>query len=526
MASSISRGSYSLIGDANPGTPPDFLETPKGESSRKDSKDFSSDNSDRLLARCSIGNGARKERLFSRIVEANSLAAISIASVGTWIFFKHNSPDVISFRTFIADYSLSIIGFTFFWILLARQFGLTSSYCYRSGRTMIIAVAKTATCVGGLLLAMALLIGPQAATTSFLARFIPCSLSLLAIQAFLTQRGLVILSSRRVGHSVRRVLVIDESADASRMLNIALFSHWRIELVKDTTLTALLHDMLQKPEVSYREWAGRISQCAVDEVVVASDWAFAQHFEPLGQACAERGITFRVLVKASPPEVGRYYVEDTGDGHHLLSLEATDPSVLRQLLKRLLDITVAIPGLIVCALVGFVYYFRLRRESPGQLIFRQQRVGLNGRRFTLYKFRTMYPDAEARLHELEQHNQMTGFMFKVENDPRIIPSGHSMRRRHLDELPQFWNVLKGEMSLVGTRPPTERELTLYEAHHHRRLSMKPGITGLWQIAGNAHVPDFEDVVRLDCKYIDSWSLVGDLRIVTLTILKVLRGAGW
>ena len=138
----------------------------------------------------------------------------------------------------------------------------------------------------------------------------------------------------------------------------------------------------------------------------------------------------------------------------------------------------------------------------------------------------MYPDAEERLQELLARNEMNGSIFKMKDDPRVIPIGHVLRRRHLDELPQFWNVLRGEISLVGTRTPTPNEVSQYQPHHHRRLSMKPGLTGLWQLNGNGAVNDFEDVVKLDCEYIDTWSLWLDCKILAKTVVKVVRGEGW
>jgi len=138
----------------------------------------------------------------------------------------------------------------------------------------------------------------------------------------------------------------------------------------------------------------------------------------------------------------------------------------------------------------------------------------------------MRPDAERELPALMALNQMNGAMFKIEHDPRIIRGGNFMRRTHLDELPQFWNVLMGDMSLVGTRPPTRNEVETYENRHHRRLSMRPGITGIWQVAGNRSVRDFEEVVRLDCEYIDRWSLGLDLRLLGKTLIAVIRQVGW
>jgi len=168
----------------------------------------------------------------------------------------------------------------------------------------------------------------------------------------------------------------------------------------------------------------------------------------------------------------------------------------------------------------------LRMVSPGTVLFRQERMGRNGRFFTLYKFRTMRPGAERDLPTLMALNQMNGAMFKMQNDPRVIFGGDFMRRTHLDELPQFWNVLMGDMSLVGTRPPTRNEVVSYENRHHRRLSMRPGITGMWQVAGNHAVSDFEEVVKLDCHYIDHWSLGLDLKLIGKTLLKVTRRIGW
>jgi lipopolysaccharide/colanic/teichoic acid biosynthesis glycosyltransferase len=138
----------------------------------------------------------------------------------------------------------------------------------------------------------------------------------------------------------------------------------------------------------------------------------------------------------------------------------------------------------------------------------------------------MYRDADQRLTELSAKNQMQGPMFKLEDDPRVTATGRRLRKRHLDELPQFWNVLKGEMSLVGTRPPTEAEILEYAAHHRRRLSMRPGLTGPWQVNGNHQVNDFEEVVKLDCQYIDNWSLGTDLKIVAKTLAKIVRGNAW
>ena len=195
------------------------------------------------------------------------------------------------------------------------------------------------------------------------------------------------------------------------------------------------------------------------------------------------------------------------------------------LAKRLIDIIGACVGLVITLVVGVILAPFLLLESPGPLIFKQKRVGVNGRVFEFYKFRSMYADAEERKKELMKQNEMQGLMFKMENDPRITKVGAFIRKTSIDELPQFWNVLKGDMSLVGTRPPTLDEYQQYNYYQKRRISFRPGITGLWQISGRSDIKDFDEVVKLDLEYIDNWSLLLDFKIIFKTVLVVLRGSG-
>lgn len=195
------------------------------------------------------------------------------------------------------------------------------------------------------------------------------------------------------------------------------------------------------------------------------------------------------------------------------------------LLKRGMDICGALVGLVITGIACLIYGPIIKHQSPGPIFFSQKRVGRNGRTFKIYKFRTMYPDAEERKKELMDQNKMQGLMFKMDNDPRIIPIGHFLRKSSIDELPQFWNVLKGEMSLVGTRPPTVDEYKQYGMRHRKRLAMKPGITGMWQVSGRSDIVDFEEVVALDAKYIEEWNLSMDIKILWQTVKIVLTGKG-
>ena len=193
-------------------------------------------------------------------------------------------------------------------------------------------------------------------------------------------------------------------------------------------------------------------------------------------------------------------------------------------LKRMIDILGSLVGLFICGFVGIVLVPLIKRDG-GPAIFAQERVGTNGRKFKFYKFRSMRVDAEELKASLMEENTMEGGMFKVENDPRITPIGRFIRKTSLDELPQFWNVLKGDMSLVGTRPPTVDEYETYTPEQKKRLSFKPGITGLWQISGRSNIKNFDDVVKLDVAYIDEWTIWKDIEILIKTIKVVFKKEG-
>lgn len=200
-------------------------------------------------------------------------------------------------------------------------------------------------------------------------------------------------------------------------------------------------------------------------------------------------------------------------------------STWQLLMKRLMDICGAVVGLILCGIISIFLVPAIKLDSPGPAIFSQIRIGKNGRRFKFYKFRSMYIDAEERKKELMKNNEMDGLMFKMEDDPRITKVGKFIRKTSLDEFPQFWNVLIGDMSLVGTRPPTEDEFNKYNGHYKRRLMMTPGITGLWQVSGRSSITDFDEVVKLDLEYIDNWSLLGDIKILFKTVYSVIKRDG-
>jgi exopolysaccharide biosynthesis polyprenyl glycosylphosphotransferase len=192
--------------------------------------------------------------------------------------------------------------------------------------------------------------------------------------------------------------------------------------------------------------------------------------------------------------------------------------------KRTLDVVASAFGLIMISPVMLAIAIAIKCDDPGPVFFRQERVGIKGSRFHMMKFRSMVIDAEARLKELAEQNEGNGTLFKMKRDPRVTRVGAFIRKYSLDEVPQLWNVLIGDMSLVGPRPPLEREVAVYEQHTHRRLLVRPGITGLWQVSGRSDL-SWEESVRLDLYYVENWSLAGDLTIIIRTIKAVVAKDG-
>lgn len=237
------------------------------------------------------------------------------------------------------------------------------------------------------------------------------------------------------------------------------------------------------------------------------------------------GVTVHIGLDRVSKSFPNMFVESFGDMTVMTtSMKVVSP--IETALKRLLDI---VGGFVGCCLTGILFLFvapAIYIKSPGPIFFSQTRIGKNGRKFKFYKFRSMYMDAEERKKELMKQNEMSGLMFKIEHDPRIIPGiGNFIRKTSIDEFPQFWNVLKGDMSLVGTRPPTVDEYEHYEARHKSRLAAKPGVTGLWQVSGRNKIKDFEDIVELDNQYIQNWSLSLDIKLLFKTVRVVCQRDG-
>lgn len=260
----------------------------------------------------------------------------------------------------------------------------------------------------------------------------------------------------------------------------------------------------------------------VDEVFINLPDDSAQTLA-LTRKLLDMGLTVHIFMGNSYQQLPNRVIGNVF-GYHVLTTTISPATFRQSFAKRCMDIAGGLVGCMLTLLLTIVIGPIIFIKSPGPIFFSQTRVGKKGREFKIYKFRSMYMDAEERKQELMAQNKIhNGMMFKMDDDPRIIKGiGQFIRKTSIDEFPQFWNVLKGDMSMVGTRPPTVDEYRRYSPYHKRRLSMLPGITGLWQTSGRSNITDFEQVVKLDTEYIEHWSLKLDIKILLKTIQRIFK----
>ncbi|MCP4691493.1 MAG: sugar transferase [Desulfobacterales bacterium] len=263
---------------------------------------------------------------------------------------------------------------------------------------------------------------------------------------------------------------------------------------------------------------------SLDEVVFALGGDRSIDLAIYLNVCMEMGVPARILPALWNPKSNILSVENC-QGIPFIAIQTYSLGATGLLYKRMLDLLGGIVGAVIFVLIYPFMAAAIKLDSKGPVMFCQKRVGRNGRVFSLYKFRSMSDDAEDQKQALMDQNEMEGAMFKLENDPRVTRVGKWLRKTSMDEFPQLLNVLKGEMSLVGTRPPTVAEVKTYKPQHLKRISSKPGITGLWQVSGRNKVSDFEQVVALDCQYLDNWQFSDDVKILLKTVGVVLMGKG-
>ena len=410
---------------------------------------------------------------------------------------------------------------------------LFTYHSYHSHRTIPL-TKETATVlrvvlVGNVLLAtLAFVIPLRQLSRSFFILFGVLSASLVLIEKILLR--IIARYVRMKGLNYRTVLIVGtgrRALEVARMIREHKFWGYKIVgFISDghhlSNGWARYRVFGTVPDLRRLIESGQFQE-PIDEIVFAVTRKKLDEMKQLFLMCEELGIRTRVAMNFFPNRVARIEIEEL-EGIPFLTFTTTPSNETQLAFKRLLDIAIAmlllcfsLPALLIAAL-------GIKFSSPGSVLFKQERIGLNGRIFMLYKFRTMIEDAHERRGEIAHLNEMTGPVFKAKSDPRITPIGRILRKFSLDELPQLWNVLKGDMSLVGPRPPIPEEVASYHRWHRRRLSMKPGLTCLWQISGRNNI-DFDRWMQLDLQYIDNWSPSLDLKILLRTIPAVLSGRG-
>lgn len=410
---------------------------------------------------------------------------------------------------------------------------------YRSHRTVpilheawaIVRVCGTAAVLFALVL-FALRIDEWLLGNDRISRLWIAVFAVVACLLLLAEKLALRVTSRYVrlrGYNYRTVVIVGTNRDARQMArSIIQHPYWGFRLLG--FIANASEDQTPSEELLRAPILGRIGDLqrivadeVVDEVVFAVGRRELARLEDLFLALQEQGIRTRIALNFFPHTNAKVELEEL-DGLPLLSFSTAPTSQLQLMVKRTLDVAIAVVMLFLAAPVLSLVALAIKLSSRGSVLFRQTRCGLNGREFTLYKFRTMVEGAEEQQRELLHLNEMNGPVFKVRKDPRVTALGRLLRRFSLDEFPQLWNVLRGDMSLVGPRPPIPEEVAQYERWQRRRLAMKPGLTCLWQISGRNNL-DFDRWMELDLEYIDSWTPSLDLKILWRTIPAVISGRG-
>ncbi len=409
---------------------------------------------------------------------------------------------------------------------LMGRFGFYSDRRFHSNSCMIKNLSLAVVLSFILLAAVNLLIGIKSIPGIYLATHLLTAMSLLIVARitlyfYLDRRALTAFNRRTIlitGPSERITSLIDA---------LKLQRSWGHTIagwitVDDHTRS---DDIKSIPNLGTLDDFDRIlCEYHIDEVIFDVPRNCSIDFNKYLKKCEEVGVTFRIVP-------GFFNIENPGlkaeniQGIPTLAVYIRSISASSLLYKKILDIFIGSIGFVAFLIIYPFIMLAIKIESPGPVLFKQVRLGLNGRRFYLYKFRSMCVDAESQKNVLLKKSEAPWPEYTCKIDPRITRVGRFLRKTSLDEFPQFINILKGEMSLVGTRPPTEDEFKHYESWHRRRISLKPGLTGLWQISGRKEIKDFNKVVRLDLKYIDNYRFRDDLLILSKTLWAVFMRKG-
>ncbi|HKZ17209.1 MAG TPA: sugar transferase [Geobacteraceae bacterium] len=350
------------------------------------------------------------------------------------------------------------------------------------------------------------------------------TVSMLTIEKWVTL--LFLRNIRRKGHDCRVALIVGSGTRALKFTEmIERHSEWGIRILGYIDEPEMMGKTVGKGRVigTLDDMARIIDKNVVDEVIFTMPRAWLDRLDGYIRICEKTGVKATVAFDLFDTAIARPLIREV-DGWPLLTLDSTPHDFLHLSLKRCLDLAGSALGLLILSPLFLLITAAVKATSKGPVFFSQTRCGLNGRQFRILKFRTMVINAEKKLDELKRLNELEGPVFKIRHDPRITAVGRLLRKTSLDELPQLINVFRGDMSLVGPRPPIPSEVDRYERWQRRRLSMRPGITCIHEVAAR-NEKDFNKWMKLDLEYIDNWSFGLDFRILTMTVLAVVRGTG-
>lgn len=447
-----------------------------------------------------------------------------IVTVSFCLAFYLREPQLLPGRTF-SSYVWFLLLVLPLWLATMYSQNLYASLRTRTAGSIFIKLFKVQTLAGCLSAAVIYIFEPHSFGRLLFIWFIIISF-LLLLGCKLVMRWLL-AAFRRKGMNIRHIILVGGGYKARQISDmIAHHECWGLKLIGSLVLDGA------EPDEAIHPVLGRLSQVtelckqqSIDEVVFCLPATAMDCVEEYVTRLDQLGVTSRMVLDFIDFPAHRREISLFHDTVPMLTFYSTAFNASQLMAKRCLDIVGALAGLLLLALMFPFVSLAIKLESCGPVFFGQIRLGEQGRPFRCWKFRSMRVDAEQRKHELLDQNEMSGQMFKMKDDPRVTRVGRFIRKTSLDEFPQFWNVLRGEMSLVGTRPPTPDEVEKYEDWHRKRICIRPGITGLWQVCGRNQIQEFDEVARLDIRYVENWSIWLDIKILFQTIWVVTLGRG-
>ncbi|MBD3316387.1 MAG: exopolysaccharide biosynthesis polyprenyl glycosylphosphotransferase [Chitinivibrionales bacterium] len=442
-----------------------------------------------------------------------AIAAIDVVLIVLAFYITHGLVAEFRFLSVLPTYWPMLVGFTAFYLYFAWTRHLFSILQFNwmhglASRVVMIFISA------GILGAAILYMVPDSYTSrTFYLVFAGLAFVFIAAEKLLLKE--LFAQLRRSNRNTTPIILFGRGRIAAQLMQeINMHPEWGLRIVRKLDLSISPVQFEEVLKTSY-----------IEEVFFCIPRAISREgfrIDPYLRTCEDMGRPARVFLNLSSATHFARWEYHQFMSHATLVSHTVELDPDQEIFKRAFDIAGSLVGILILMLFYPWLALAIKLTSRGPVFFKQVRVGRNGKRFVIYKFRSMYMDAEERKEELEAKNELQGAVFKLKDDPRVTPVGGLIRRLSLDEFPQFINVLKGEMSLVGTRPPTPSEVSKYQKWHHRRISTRPGITGMWQVSGRNKITDFDEIVKLDLKYIDSWSIWLDITIIFKTFLVFFR----